>query len=181
MSSRLNWIVPAVGSGRRMMVRPSVDLPQHDSQTRPNVSPFLISRSTPSTACTCAVVRCKAREATGNQVFSPRTDTSGSEVVQARLNCTAPASGTLEFLAGLGDPARGELRVADPGQRRNIARAALDLEGTAGMKRAAGREIDEIRREALDRLQRFLPLFVEWRDGTQQRPPVWVLGVAQQI
>ena len=35
-----------------MSVRPSVDLPQPDSPTSPSVSPRLICRSTPSTACT---------------------------------------------------------------------------------------------------------------------------------
>src|SRR5216683_3898150 len=150
-----------------MMVRPSVDLPQPDSPTRPNVSPFLISRSTPSTACTCAVVRCSTPEATGNHVFSPRTDTSGSEVVHARFSCTASALGTFQLHAGLGDPARGELRVADPGQRRDIARAAFDLELTARVKRAAGREVDEIGRKPLDRLQRFVALFIKARYGPQ--------------
>src|SRR2546427_11350075 len=138
MSSPLNWIVPAVESSRRMIVRPSVDLPQPDSPTRPRVSPALISRSTPSTARTWATVRCRTPEATGNHVFSPRTDTSGSEVVQARFSCTASALGTFQLRAGLRDPARGELRVPDPGQRRDIARAPLDFELTARMKRAAG-------------------------------------------
>src|SRR5712692_5743161 len=123
-----------------MMVRPSVDLPQPDSPTRPSVSPFLMSRSTPSTACTCAVVRCRTPDATGNQVFRPRTDTSGSEVVHARFSCTASALGTFQLHAGLGDPARSELCVSDPRQPRGIASAALDLELAAGMKRAAGRE-----------------------------------------
>src|SRR6266852_5156855 len=49
------------------------------------------------------------------------------------------------------------------------------------MKRAAGREVDEIRWEALDRLQRFVALFVESRYGTQQRPRVWMLGVGKDI
>ena len=44
-------ISPSVGSSRRRIVRPSVDLPHPDSPTRPTVSPRRISRSTPSTAC----------------------------------------------------------------------------------------------------------------------------------
>ena len=38
--------VPAVGSSSRSSVRPSVDLPQPDSPTRPSVSPAATSRST---------------------------------------------------------------------------------------------------------------------------------------
>src|SRR5713226_4162584 len=87
----------------------------------------------------------------------------------------------LELLAGLSDPARGELRVPDPGQRRDIARAAFDLELTARVKRAAGREVDEIGREPLDRLKRFVALFIKARYGPQQRPGVWVLGVGEYI
>src|SRR6185503_10122243 len=41
-----------VGSVRRRIARPSVDLPQPDSPTSPNVSPLRISRLTPSTAFT---------------------------------------------------------------------------------------------------------------------------------
>ena len=43
---------PDVGSTRRRMDRPRVDLPHPDSPTRPNVSPWRIARSTPSTART---------------------------------------------------------------------------------------------------------------------------------
>src|SRR5512141_1463980 len=40
------------------MVRPAVDLPQPDSPTRPKVSPLLISKEIPSTACTAPTWRC---------------------------------------------------------------------------------------------------------------------------
>ncbi len=52
MSSPLKRTVPPVGLINRITVLPSVDLPQPDSPTSPTVSPDLISRSTPSTACT---------------------------------------------------------------------------------------------------------------------------------
>src|SRR5206468_10077466 len=45
---RSTW--PLVGSYSRMIVRPSVLLPQPDSPTMPSVSPLLIFRLTPSTA-----------------------------------------------------------------------------------------------------------------------------------
>ena len=41
MSLPSNVIFPAVGSSRRMITRASVDLPQPDSPTIPNVSPRL--------------------------------------------------------------------------------------------------------------------------------------------
>src|SRR5438105_1192189 len=41
---------PRVGSIKRRMQRPVVDLPQPDSPTSPNVSPLKISKVTPSTA-----------------------------------------------------------------------------------------------------------------------------------
>jgi hypothetical protein len=43
-------MVPAVGLYSRRRVRPTVDLPQPDSPTRPRVSPRRISKLTSSTA-----------------------------------------------------------------------------------------------------------------------------------
>src|ERR1700736_1835400 len=141
MSSPLNRIVPAVGSGRRMMVRPSVDLPQLDSPTRPSVSPFLMSRSTPSTARTWATVRWRMPDDTGNQVFRPRTDTSGSEAVHARVSCTCAVSGTLVFRSGISSPRRGlggRCQGADEHVRERIAemRDRTPAGGDAGISEA---------------------------------------------
>jgi len=52
-----NQTSPAVGSIRRRMQRPVVDLPQPDSPTSPSVSPFNRSKLTSSTACTRATSR----------------------------------------------------------------------------------------------------------------------------
>jgi hypothetical protein len=52
-----NQTSPAVGSIRRRMHRPVVDLPQPDSPTSPSVSPALISNEMPSTAWTRATSR----------------------------------------------------------------------------------------------------------------------------
>src|SRR5579864_323798 len=134
MSSPLNTILPLVGSTSLIAVRPSVDLPQPDSPTSPRVSPVLISRSTPSTACTCPTVRCSTPEATGNQTFRSVIESSGSDDVQARVNVETAVSGTLQLRAGLRDPARGTLGVADRHQPRRVARAALDAKGAAGME-----------------------------------------------
>src|SRR5450756_2227341 len=144
MSSPMNSIVPAVGSRRRIMVRPRVDLPQPDSPTRPTVSPFLMSRSTPSTARTCATVLWRTPEETGNHVFNPRTERSGDEVVQARFSWAWTASGTFQLHAGLGDPACGQLRLTYPVEHRGVARAALDLELAPRVKSTAGRKIDQV-------------------------------------
>src|SRR5256885_356161 len=127
MSSPLNRTVPPVGSSRRVTARPSVDLPQPDSPTRPTVSPALISRSTPSTAWTWPTVRCRIPDATGNHILRSLTETSGSAVVHARLSClTEAASGIFELRARLGHPARRKLRLADLEERRHVPRAALD-------------------------------------------------------
>src|SRR5579864_6746625 len=137
MSSPMNSMVPAVGSRRRIMVRPSVDLPQPDSPTSPTVSPFLMSRSTPSTARTCATVLWRTPDDTGNHVFSPRTDRSGELAVQARFSCAWAVSGTFELRAGLGDPAGGQLRFTDTVEHRGVARAPFDLELASRLKCAA--------------------------------------------
>src|SRR5215470_14195808 len=50
-------MLPSVGSIKRRIARPTVDLPQPDSPTRPSVSPRAISKLTPSTAKTRPVIR----------------------------------------------------------------------------------------------------------------------------
>src|SRR5712692_5901429 len=55
-----NHTSPAVGSIRRRMQRPVVDLPQPDSPTKPSVSPRRISNDTSSTAWTRATSREKS-------------------------------------------------------------------------------------------------------------------------
>src|SRR5215510_16395087 len=57
MSSPLTMMLPSVSSISRKTVRPTVDLPQPDSPTRPSVSPASMAKLTPSTAKTCPVVR----------------------------------------------------------------------------------------------------------------------------
>src|SRR5712692_2837970 len=181
MSSPLKTTLPLVGSSRRITARPNVDLPQPDSPTRPTVSPVLISRSTPSTACTWPTTRCITPEETENQTLSSLTSTSGSAVVHARVSVLATASGTFELRPGLRDPARGPLRVANRLKRGHVARAPVDLECAPWMEGAPGGQVDEVRRQALDRLQRLVPIGVEPWDRAQQRPRVRVLGVSEHI
>src|SRR5487761_182852 len=181
MSSPMNSIVPAVGSRRRIMVRPSVDLPQPDSPTRPTVSPFLMSRSTPSTAWTCATVLWRTPEVMGNHVLSPRTDRRGADAVQARFSCACAASGTFQLHAGLGDPARGQLRLTDAVEHRGVARAALHLELASRVKRTAGRKIDQVGWKPVDRLERFMSLSVQSWNRPQQGPRVRMLWVREHV
>src|SRR5215467_374169 len=173
MSSPLNVIVPAVGSIRRMIVRPRVDLPQPDSPTRPSVSPALISRSTPSTAWTWAIVRCITPDATGNHTLRSETVTSGSLAVHARVSRLAlAASTTLQLRARLRHPARSLLRVADAQEGRHVTRALLDSKRAPRVESAAAGQVDEVGRQAFDGLERFASLRVEARDRPKQRPRV---------
>ena len=61
-----------------MIVRPSVVLPQPDSPTTPRVSPRMIERSTPSTACTWPTVLFRRPALIGNYLTSPSTRSSTS-------------------------------------------------------------------------------------------------------
>src|SRR5712692_7845407 len=177
----LNLTEPADGSRRRTIVRPSVDLPQPDSPTRPRVSPCLISRSTPSTARTQATVRWRTPAVTGKYFLRPRTSTSGSAEVQALLSLAAVAVSGIQVLSGLGHPAGGELRLADRLQGRRLLGAALDPEGAAGMKGASARRADQVRRQTLDRLERLPVVVVQARDGAQQGPRVGMLGAGEDV
>ena len=62
----------AVGSIKRRIVRPKVDLPQPDSPTKPNVSPSSIVKLTPSTALTAPLPRENRPSPTGKCFFRLR-------------------------------------------------------------------------------------------------------------
>src|SRR5215207_7112261 len=65
-------ISPLVGSIKRRIVRPNVDLPHPDSPTKPRVSPSLIDRLTPSTALTAPLPRENNPSPTGKCFFKLR-------------------------------------------------------------------------------------------------------------
>ena len=74
----------AAPSGRRPMIaRPSVDLPDPDSPTRPRVSPARISREMPSTART-------GRSSVPYQTWRSRTDRTGSALTRSPPRPRAP-------------------------------------------------------------------------------------------
>src|SRR5919108_4350928 len=183
MSWPLKVIVPSVGSRSRIMVRPSVVLPHPDSPTSPTVSPFLISRSTPSTAWTWATVRWTTPEVTGNHFFSPWTETSGWAGVHSGAGDfrAEERSTILQLHARLRDPARRHLSVADPREIRRVLVAAVDPECAARVEGAAGRQIDQIGRNAFDRSQRLALVRVEPRDGLEERPRVGMLRVREDV
>ena len=115
MSSPSSVIVPLVGSTRRRIALPVVDLPQPLSPTRPSVSPAARSNDTPSTACTVPTSR-DEQPAAHREVLDQRVDLehgSGSF-----------GSGTDHLRQRVGVPARDE--VARRGfDLRRIGDAAL--------------------------------------------------------
>ncbi len=73
-------MLPPVGSISRSTVRPTVDLPQPDSPTRPSVSPARIEKLTPSTANTVPAARCNSPLRTGKCFLRSRTSsTAGAD------------------------------------------------------------------------------------------------------
>src|SRR4029078_11006147 len=75
-------ISPALGEYRPTMQRPSVDLPQPDSPTRPSASPRAISRSTAATAPRPSAgirrVRRTSESARTKFMCTPRTSSRGA-------------------------------------------------------------------------------------------------------
>src|ERR1019366_10288120 len=69
-------MLPLVGSISRKMVRPTVDLPQPDSPTRPSVSPCAIEKLTPSTANTVPPARCNRPLRIGKCFLRSRTSST---------------------------------------------------------------------------------------------------------
>jgi len=77
-STPSNCTEPDVGGISWRMARPSVDLPQPDSPTRPYVLPRAIVRSTPSTALTWPTTRSKSTpRVIGKCTVRSRTASSG--------------------------------------------------------------------------------------------------------
>jgi len=77
MSTPPSTTLPSVGSTKRRMSLPTVDLPQPDSPTRHSVSPGWIEKVTPSTALTCATARRKRPRSTGKCLRRPLTASTG--------------------------------------------------------------------------------------------------------
>src|SRR5262245_23101186 len=93
-------MLPAVGSISRRAVRPTVDLPQPDSPTRPRVSPRLIVKLTPSTAKTVPTRRCKSPFRIGKYFLRSRTSSTialGSGIAIPIKFARPPAGGPMAW------------------------------------------------------------------------------------
>src|SRR5699024_12113561 len=64
-----NISLPSLSAIKRSSMRPVVDLPQPDSPTRPNVSPFFNVKETPSTALTSPIFRPNTPPVMGKYFF----------------------------------------------------------------------------------------------------------------
>src|SRR5262249_42306668 len=71
-------MLPAVGSIKRRMVRPTVVLPHPDSPTRPTVSAGPTLKLTSSTACTKPMVRRSSPRRTGKYFLRPFTSSTAA-------------------------------------------------------------------------------------------------------
>src|SRR6516164_410345 len=90
-------ILPAVGSIKRVTVRPTVVLPQPDSPTRPSVSPGLIVKLTPSTANTVPLARWSRPLRIGKCFLRSRTSSTAlwSDIRVPVEFARAPAGGPM--------------------------------------------------------------------------------------
>ena len=150
------------------MVRPSVDLPQPDSPTRPSVRPASTRKATPSTARTWPIVRRSRGERTGKYVL--RSCTSSSALMPALSPARSPRP---ERSSGRDGRAREDRAAAR--HRRSGSRARATV-----AKAAAGRPVERRGDRALDRDQPVLPA-IEARDRAQQRIGVGMPRRAEQL
>ena len=116
-SSPATTMRPEVGSTSLSTARPTVDLPQPDSPTRPSVSPCATEKLTPSTARTSPALRPKTPLRIGKCFTRSRT---------SRLGRAAPAAGLAPLMAPPSPPRsrrRGGRRASPraPGARRGSA------------------------------------------------------------
>src|SRR3984957_205153 len=153
MSRPSSRMVPAVGSIRRSTVRPTVDLPQPDSPTRPSVSRGAIAKETPSTASTLPPPRPKKPWRTVKCVL--RSDTSSTGVAASvTLRASAAARSAIAVSEDLvrapagGPMLRPLLRVVG----KRLQAAVLRI-GAARREDAAGRQVGQRRHHAGDLLQ----------------------------
>src|SRR5690606_20272148 len=157
MSRPSNNTEPLVGGSSRISTWASVDLPQPDSPTTPSVSPLCRSNDTPSTARTWPTVFLNTMPClTGKCLTRSRTCRMGSAIADHLLGEVA-----------LAVPAVAEVVVAR--HRRAAHRGRLRA---PRVERAAAGDVEQARRQALDRLQRLALLVqpgqrVEQPDGVR--------------
>src|SRR5690606_6856477 len=154
MSFPSTLTVPEVGRSRAMSSLARVDLPHPDSPTMPSVSPRCRSKETPSTALIAPTWRLKTMPwVSGKCLTRSRTSRIGSP--GAAIEDLPPV--VAGALAG----------AAHRLQRGHLGLAPVPAVRAAGVERAAGRHLEQVRRCPLDRVQ--LPaLEVHPRDGLEQ-------------
>src|SRR5262245_55111323 len=153
---------PAVGSVRPTIARPTVDLPQPLSPTRPSVSPRRIAKLTPSTALTTPPRRApNTPPPTGKWTLRSTTSITGASILSGLRDRRGPRRADLE-------PAARAMAGADLAQRRR-RRAAGGLGVRAARREAAeARLAQRFRRQAGDRRQPRRAGLVGPRDRLQQ-------------
>src|SRR5712672_3148903 len=131
------------------MQRPSVDLPQPDSPTRPSASPRATVRSTPSTARRTSIGSFRRRwtseSLSGKCMARLRTSSKGVAASGTRAQLFVIATGGCALRAE-GDERRVDARTVGTGD------LAAGVEATARGRR------DEVGRHADDRLEVRTPL-----------------------
>src|SRR3990172_8687147 len=167
------------------MQRPVVDLPQPLSPTRPTVSPRLTLKLMWWTAVLWAIFRWRRKPAvTGKYIFRWRTsrsvspETAWPTVLGAPLVSVAIARWPPFRHV---HPAGGVVVLRHQLQRRELFFATVDAEGAARVERAAGRQVDEVGRRALDRHQLLARRLVQLRHRVQQAERVGVARVAVDL
>ena len=173
-------------------MRPSVDLPQPDSPTRPTVSPRRTSRSTPSTAWSWPVVRLRKPCLTGKYFLRPRTAAGASPIADAaglssalldagsRPLTTRCRSGSSRA-AALAQPARRLLRRRP--RAAGGSSVAQRVEGVVAARRepAAARPVERARHHAADRLERRRVAHPEQRDRRSSASVYGCCGLVEDL
>src|SRR5208282_174020 len=163
-----NHTLPRVGSSSRSIRRPSVDLPEPDSPTRPNVSPRRISRLTPATAFKVSFVRESSPSLpAGNSFQRSSTRRSGSVIGAAAIFSDAEAGDMMTWRFHF----QGWIGCGASGYRKRAAR----------MKPASARRPERARYRSGNRLQAMARRAIDARNRCQQPFGVWVQRIAEQL
>src|SRR4051794_19218400 len=175
---------PAVGSIRRRMARPTVDLPQPDSPTRPSVSPSPIAKLTPSTANTRSGLTRNPR-LIGKCFFSASTTSTGSPACGAPACALTLASVMAGSVRRSGMPTRGPVAGTFFLVSRSFVAAAIVGARAARRKGAARRQAVQRGHDAWDLLQptgggRFAAQQPKPRQRRQQSAGILMLRLREQ-
>ena len=178
-----NSTVPAVGSMRRRIMRPVVDLPQPDSPTRPSVSPGMTSNETPSTARTAPAGFAEQSLLDREMLRESANGQERRRRVAALAAVTRPPSARASRARRAGSSARWQrdtCAAADLIQRRMLRGAALPRVRAAVVKAAALRPLRRRRHGAGNRREP-LALLPDLRHRVEQAFRVRVVRAREQV